>query len=195
MFRAFTNTAKYNAKAGVCPVQTFTGMAGVANGWQRSNGPPNRDYGNCTTMLATVSFPRFQPIFNIKTIFFVPVVKYVYSQMLITSTSTQILRDIPVQRHAKCVDEEQQCYQIPNGKPRQSVRECEGQNGLLCASLLLLPHTPPPLILSEVRQTFRGAEMSGFTEAKLTSSVMEQFECVYMRMTQKQIVLYIFPYQ
>jgi len=115
--------------------------------------------------------------------------------MLITSTSTQILQDIPVQRHAKCVDEAQQCCQIPNGKPRQSVRECEGQNGLLCASLLLLPHTPPPLILSEVRQTFRGAEMSGFTEAKLTSSVMEQFECVYMRMSQKQIVLYIFPYQ
>lgn len=42
-------------------------------------------------------------------------------------------------------------------------------------SLTLL--TTPPAH-SEVRQTFRAAKMSGFTETKLTSSVMELFECV-----------------
>lgn len=49
--------------------------------------------------------------------------------------------------------------------------------------------------LSEVRQTFRAAKMSGFTETKLTSSVMEQFKCMQMRMSQNQFVLSIFPYQ
>lgn len=48
MFRALTKTEKCNAKAGVCTVQTFTGMTGVANGWQWSNRQPNRDYGKCS---------------------------------------------------------------------------------------------------------------------------------------------------
>lgn len=47
-----------------------------------------------------------------------------------------------LQGHAMCANEEQQCCQNPNGKPRQSSWECEGQNGFLCVSLLLLPHTP-----------------------------------------------------
>lgn len=48
----------------------------------------------------------------------------------------------------------------------------------VCLSFYSLTLLPPPLILSEVRRTFRAAQMSGFTEARLTSSVMEQFECV-----------------
>lgn len=48
----------------------------------------------------------------------------------------------------------------------------------VCLSFYSLTLLPPPPALSEVRQTFRAAEMSGFTETKLTSNVMEQFKCV-----------------
>lgn len=48
----------------------------------------------------------------------------------------------------------------------------------VCLSFYSLTLLPPPLIHSEVRQTFRAAEMSGFKEAKLASSIMEQIECV-----------------
>lgn len=61
-----------------------------------------------------------------------------YVWVLIPPTPTEILQDIKVQRHAKCVDV---CCKNPNGKPRQTSRECEGQNGFLCVSLLLLAHT------------------------------------------------------
>lgn len=171
VFGALKKTDKCNDKAGVCTMQTFTGMAGVANGWQWSNGQPNRDYGICSVQCAPLFlfFPFLIAKHSClcKTSLAInpdPVVKYFkrYGWMLMPPTPTEILKDIPFQRHPKCIDTEKICCKNPNRKPRQTSWECEGQNGFLCVSLLLLPHTPTisTLSLSEVRQTFRAAEMS-----------------------------------
>lgn len=113
------------------------------------------------TILSTVSFFFF---FNCKTFLFVQnklshkswsccklLQRYVW--VLIPPTPTEILQDMQVQRHVKCVHAEQLCCKNPNGKPRQTSRECEGQNGFLCVSLLLLPHTPTTSTLSLWAQT------------------------------------------
>ncbi len=77
-------------------------------------------------------------------------------------TPTEILQDIQVQRHMKCVDAEQLCCKGPKRKPCQTSRQCEGQKWLsLSLSFSSLTLLPPPHPLSlELRQTFRAAEMS-----------------------------------
>lgn len=109
--------------------------------------------GNLTGIMETVVYNAlhcfFFSVFNCKTFLFVQnklshkpwsccKLPQRYVWVLIPPTPTEILQDIKVQRHAKCVDV---CCKNPNGKPRQTSRECEGQNGFLCVSLLLLPHT------------------------------------------------------
>ncbi len=112
-------------------------MAGVANGWQWSNGQPDRDYGNCSVQFS----PLFLFYYYCKTFLFVQN-KLSHKPwswcrdvwVLIPPTPTEILQVIQVQRHMKCVDAEQLCCKDPNGKPCQTSRECEGQNGFLCPS-------------------------------------------------------------